>query len=696
MPNLPENKLKEEVYSNLGGINSKVGLYSNGPMEFQDMSNFDFQRPGALTQRWGSTLYQTQNFSGPISALYEYVKLSGSSYLIVGTSGAIWSGATTGQSQGLSFTFAGVTTSFFPYIADMGAFAGSVIERVLYPGVPIDDNQAQLLDLTSSHGATINSGFYIATQKQSDNVLDFAVFQNTLFAADGNKFFKYDGTTTSFVSLPPPVRSISTVKSGGSTTGFNTNSTYFALYASYVNSRNFEGPIWLIGTIQTMGGSYLFNVLGGSLFSPLYTFSTPLQYDISKINIYAYSSAVAFDATSATLWNAPYRYLLSATASGSTTTDVYINPSNGISLNVNTGAPPPDTTYSPLGFTIRNMANTKFVDEFEIVPFYPRFVEIHQNRLFSAGFSLQPSTVWFSDVGEPEGYQPDWNFEVRTNDGDRITGLREYNSRLYIFKQFSFSELSGDNPNNFFEREVSNQYGCLSNRAMIVYNDIMLFLDAKGIMQFNGAGLQCISSRVQPIFDSMNVTAALDRATMVHDKMRNEILIGIPTNGSTTNNVTVVYDYMSDQWSKYDGYSPATYAIAKQRFASKTALYGGYSGQVMNFGQSLMSDNGQGFTTYFKTGFHTDDGYTATKLWRRLWTNVDEVTGATVACNINFFQDYGSSIILNRTTYLSPFQTRLDFGIQSKSIAFEFSKYSATTMIRYYGHGLAYRHERNV
>src|SRR3954470_77223 len=109
MPNLPENKLKEEVYSNLGGINSKVGLYSNGPMEFQDMSNFDFQRPGALTQRWGSTLYQTQNFSGPISALYEYVKLSGSSYLIVGTSGAIWSGATTGQSQGLSLTVQNAT-----------------------------------------------------------------------------------------------------------------------------------------------------------------------------------------------------------------------------------------------------------------------------------------------------------------------------------------------------------------------------------------------------------------------------------------------------------------------------------------------------------------------------------------------------------------------------------------------------------
>lgn len=705
MAGIPENKMKEEVYSQLGGMNSKVGLYSNGPMEFQDMSNFDFQKPGSLTQRWGSTLYQTQNFSGPISALYEYVKLDGSSYMIVGTSGALWSGATTGQAQGLSMSFIGITAQYFPFIADLGFFAGTILEQVSSSGVPIQNNTSQNLELTGSHGASINNiPFYTGTQKQADNILDFAVFQNTLFAADGNKFFKYDGVTTSYVSLPPATRVATPTYIGGSTTGLRCDNgltvnfgVWFTLFASYVNSRNFEGPIWMIGTIQPMLGATVFSITGGSLLIPTYTFNTPLQYDISKINIYAYSSGLTAIASSATLWSAPYKFLMQAASSGSTTTQVTIAPNNGASLNVNLGAPPPEITYSaPLGFTIQNQVNTNYVSEIDVLPFYPRFLEIHQNTLYLAGFSTQPSTVWFSDAGEPEGYDPSWNLEVRTNDGDRITALKEYNSRLYIFKQFSFFELAGDNPGNIFEREVSSQYGCLSNRATAVYNDLMLFLDAKGVMQFNGAGLQCISTKVQPIFDSMNIAVALDRATMVHDKQRNEVLIGIPVNGSTVNNVTVVYDYLSDCWTKYDSYNPAIYATAKQRFNTKTTFYGGYSGQVMNFGQSLSSDNGIGFTTYFKTGFHSDGGFTETKMWRRLWTNVDEATGATVPCNINFFQDYGSSIVLNRTSYLSPFQTRLDFGIPAKSVAFEFSKFSATTMIRYYGHGFAYRSQRNV
>ena len=44
-----------------------------------------------------------------------------------------------------------------------------------------------------------------------------------------------------------------------------------------------------------------------------------------------------------------------------------------------------------------------------------------------AGFSAQPSRVYWSNIGEPEGVDPSFFAEFRTNDGDRLTGLKVYN-----------------------------------------------------------------------------------------------------------------------------------------------------------------------------------------------------------------------------------------------------------------------------
>ena len=46
-------KMKSENYSNIGGINQKVSVYSLGDREVLDLRNFDFQEPGAWTPRWG-------------------------------------------------------------------------------------------------------------------------------------------------------------------------------------------------------------------------------------------------------------------------------------------------------------------------------------------------------------------------------------------------------------------------------------------------------------------------------------------------------------------------------------------------------------------------------------------------------------------------------------------------------------------
>src|SRR5690606_37444398 len=52
---------------------------------------------------------------------------------------------------------------------------------------------------------------------------------------------------------------------------------------------------------------------------------------------------------------------------------------------------------------------------------YPKYMEIYQNRMFITGSTLSPSTVYFINLANPEEYDVENNFEVRTNDGDVVT-----------------------------------------------------------------------------------------------------------------------------------------------------------------------------------------------------------------------------------------------------------------------------------
>ena len=241
---VPNQKLKSENYSALQGINSKNSPYHTSPMEFLDLSNFDFQIPNSLSQRWGSTMYVGQTVPGPVTSLFEFSRLDGSSYVLFSHSGGIFSGATTGQSQGLSLTLQSVTLSSFAYVNALTANGVSIISPLAaVPVIPFDGNREIYAG---------SSLFFENPSLQSENRLSFAVLNNQLYGADGNKFFRFDGTTTYPVGLPPVLRA-TTAANGVS--GFYSNlnagdliglgmTGYYNFYFSYVNNRGFEGPLW--------------------------------------------------------------------------------------------------------------------------------------------------------------------------------------------------------------------------------------------------------------------------------------------------------------------------------------------------------------------------------------------------------------------------------------------------------------------
>lgn len=693
---MPNPRFKGDNYSNFGGINVKVSPYQQGPQEFLDLKNLDFNIPGALTSRYGSTQYiQTSaNFTGQIQSLGEFVRLSGSSMVVTSVSGGIWVGATTGQFQGLSLMSVGSTVSVSTGIAQ-------VYQNLAGTSLFVVTDFASNPDQTFPYFPSPTPQFASAANPHSANGLDYVTFVNYLFMCDGTKFLKFDGVTTSLVGLPGAMAvggltgSVG-VGSGGIAPSLFVPGTFTRVFGQYVNARGFMGPIWPLAAVDytTQSGASVHAELGSTNISIAINVATPLAYGISGVNVFynvqSPFSGYTYSMPGVSIMQLDSFHPLSSgvyAASGSTITAVSAFVKSNDVLSV-TGRM---NDYLPLG--ISNMGPSA---DTQVAAFFPRYMEIYSNRLFLAGFSTQLSTVWFSDTGEPEGYQADWNFEVRTNDGDRITALKAYGGNLAIWKFNSFHILSGDSPANFFVKELSDEYGCVSNRATEIFNDQLVFLDRKGIMRFNGAGLDCLSDKIQPVIDSINFVAATDNATMVHDKTKNQILLGVPVNGATFNNLTIVYDYLIGAWTTYDSYNPAVFAIMQGRLGQRGVFYGGYSGMLFNFGASLFGDNGVGFTCYLKTRFLHDMGESVSKQFRRLYLNTAPVASVTLPIQINFYQDYGASIVYSATMYQNAIQNRIDFGIPAKSLSFDLARNTPSLPIQIHGFAMEYRFQRNT
>jgi hypothetical protein len=577
---MPQFKTKQEEYKMTGGINTKVSLYTNELPEFTELTNFNFIKPGALTKRDGSSLYIGATVSGKITGLYSYEKLDGSSYVIA--------------------------------TANTNMYA---VDSIWNP---------------------------VATGLANGQATDFQTFNNRLYAANGQNFFKFDGSSSTNFSLPPGSNLGVTLAIGGSLAG----GTYFVSYG-YLNDNSYYGPT---------SSTQIISISGSTFLSIVYTGLTmPSGYGISALAFYRSS---------------PGGINLFRTATSGFSTSFTDTGATALTAN-------PEPPY--IHFTLA-----------------PKFISLYNNQLMLAGFSAFPSTTWFSDIGTGEGIRATNNFEARTNDGDITTAQVPYNGVFLTFKERSFARLSGDNPNTFSLSEVSDQYGCISNRAVVVFNDICWFLDGqKGVMQFNGANIECVSSKIEPILLRMNLDAARQTATAVHDKLNNQVKFSFPVDGASLNNMTVVYDYLVKNWTTETGYMPAVSAIIRGRLSKPVHFYGGYTGTLHYFDPSFLGDNGQGMTCLAKTGFISAGSHSIEKQFRRLFVDAT-VQGASAPINVGIYQDYGSSLVVSRTIYQNPFQNRVDFGIMAKSIAIQLSTFSNTQDTQINGYTVESREQRRV
>jgi hypothetical protein len=240
-----------------------------------------------------------------------------------------------------------------------------------------------------------------------------------------------------------------------------------------------------------------------------------------------------------------------------------------------------------------------------------------------------------------------------------------YQDSLLIFKQNSTHEVIGTSPQDLSLRDVSMEYGCLSNRGVVVYENTCWFIDKKGIIEYNGANFRLVSEEIFEYLDQVDKS----KIVAIHVKKKNQVWFA-------SSQKVFAYDYNSEAWAIFDNIKLDTESAGQVLSFGATTKdvawfeTGASFHNIVRFDDTLNTDQGQAITLAIKTRFHKRLGPSTQELFRRLYIDAD-VPGSTQGVTILLRPDYGTSVYLAKSTFLDSFQKRIDFGVSAKSLSVE-------------------------
>lgn len=682
---MADNKPTANFYDMLGGVNQKASEYSVNRAQFLDIRNMDFDVPNALQKRPGSTQAITVGTSGPINSVFEFIKLDGTSFVVAGSdtamfylAGAAYTLLDTGWNNGQPANMLTFVNKL--WIANGQKYSwwtGSTLLSAFLPTPPgpleIDRNQG------FQNGASwflVGGATHITWQSAVTYTVRGVYVAYSYLRNDG-----YVGPANFLKDAKNVVADYNVASSGSEF--FNTL-TYLAGYTALGNHGITAISVWVAADTvtdtsaadPTVGNAQAGNMgyaIGGQ-HNKFMSVTLRPNADLSRFQLYTTIPTSTLFAKS----NVYDQYTLGA----------------GTTMWCATF-----TTFTHASFTIVAPANIGFSGmAYDFLQTYtPKYIEVNQNSMFMAGFSNAPSVVWFSDLGEPESVQVENFFEVRTNDGDRLYGQKAYNNYILLFKERSFHKVVGNSSDNYQLVQLSGDYGCLSDKSIVEYDEKLVWIDRKGVMQFDGAGWRIISGPVEDTFRRMNINSAKENACAAHWPDRNQIWFGIPLDNSTQNNTTVVWDYLIDAWTFFDGFSPSSFALVRGTQARPVVWRGNYSGMIALHGSSFYGDGGLGITCLARPHWDKWQGEHSTNIWRRLFLDMATATGLTGTVTGKVFSNYdGTTVQATYAMYQNQFQTRAEMGVVGKAVTTEWAHFSASLPLLINGYSWSKRTLRNV
>ena len=181
-----------------------------------------------------------------------------------------------------------------------------------------------------------------------------------------------------------------------------------------------------------------------------------------------------------------------------------------------------------------------------------------------AGAATYPSTVWFSDAGDPTTWGANNYIHLEPGDGESIQALVNWREFLFVFKETKFYVFYGESIDSegnpiFNYRVVNTGHGAIGPRAVDVDEFGVYFWDRSGgLMRTTGGEPEHLAEMIAPIYEggvspyflggTLDWSVASLIAVNVHDE---RVYINYSA-GGTANDRTLVYDPHDGWWSLWD------------------------------------------------------------------------------------------------------------------------------------------------
>lgn len=184
---------------------------------------------------------------------------------------------------------------------------------------------------------------------------------------------------------------------------------------------------------------------------------------------------------------------------GVTARKIYRDANDGNYLLVATISDNTTTTYSD-----SLSAGTLPIPTTNNLPPVFSYIALNLSRLWVAGVAGTPTTIYWSNPGLPDIFDP-LNFVV-CNPKDPIQAIYVYQGLVIILNRHSVGQILGNTDDTFYYQEIPGSVGCVDNRSIQVRTidgvPILVWLSDRGFYGFNGSSVVYLSD---PIEDEVNL-----------------------------------------------------------------------------------------------------------------------------------------------------------------------------------------------
>ena len=148
------------------------------------------------------------------------------------------------------------------------------------------------------------------------------------------------------------------------------------------------------------------------------------------------------------------------------------------------------------------------------------------------------------------------------------------------------------------------QYGPLSPRGLVGTPMGWYFIGYPGVFQFDGSNAVLMSQEMNWFWRDSLSASQISNGSIEYDTHRDRLLVSLTRNGQAENDITLVYDFATSQWTRYD-FGAHHFAMLSYP-SNDPRLYWAdpdvTEGRVYRMDQGLTRDLDMHMTAYFRTG----------------------------------------------------------------------------------------------